>query len=32
MTFLKVTDGGSKADFRRKVLGGFGCEDSPRSA
>ena len=28
MTFLKDTDGDVKADFRRKVLSGFGCEDS----
>ena len=28
MTFLKDTDGDGKADFRRKVLSGFGCEDS----
>jgi glucose/arabinose dehydrogenase/plastocyanin len=28
MTFLKDTDGDDKADFRRQVLTGFGCEDS----
>ena len=33
MTFSKDTDGDGKADFRRKVLSGFGWEDSsPRSA
>ena len=27
-TFLKDTDGNGKADFRSRVLTGFGCEDS----
>ncbi len=28
LTFLKDTDGDGKADLRRRVLTGFGCEDS----
>ncbi|MBM81021.1 MAG: hypothetical protein CMJ78_10565 [Planctomycetaceae bacterium] len=28
LTFIKDTDGDGKADFRRKILTGFGCEDS----
>ena len=28
LSFLKDTDGDDKADFRRQVLTGFGCEDS----